>query len=293
MRRAWWDWQDAVVEQVRFWPDRAKIAEELAAHYEDHVKDLERIGYDRALAQERALTAMGDPVEVGKAMDKAHRPWLGWLWMVSKWTAVACVFVLTIMILSDGSYWMTRLKNVVEPVQREGDYEPDGYHAFSEGWERDNAVRVMVGKGASTVERDGDTFSVPYAAVWKCHYPASNENRYQAYDLYWVTVVLAADDTNPFDTRQGNFVSSLSLALDDGRWYHDDYGYLETDQNGVDIWGPGDGNLAGGWRASDAFRSLYYFWLCAGEEPLGEWCELSYPNGEPWSIRIDWEEVEP
>ena len=77
--KAWDTWRDKVVDQVRFWPDRAAIARELDAHYEDHVNDLERFGFAHELAQERALNAMGDAEEVGRAMDKAHKPGLGWL----------------------------------------------------------------------------------------------------------------------------------------------------------------------------------------------------------------------
>ena len=88
-------WCQAVTNCVRFKPDRPAIKKELAAHYEDHVRDLERIGFDWKLAQERALGAMGDPVEVGQAMDRAHKPWLGWLWRVSCWLVIiACVLAL-------------------------------------------------------------------------------------------------------------------------------------------------------------------------------------------------------
>ena len=48
--REFYQWRDSVVKQVRFRPDRTAVAEELTAHYEDHVKDLERLGYDRSLA---------------------------------------------------------------------------------------------------------------------------------------------------------------------------------------------------------------------------------------------------
>ena len=75
--REFYRWRDSVVEQVRFRPDRAAIEEELTAHYEDHVKDLERLGYEQKLAEQRALRAMGDPVEIGRAMDRVHQPWLG------------------------------------------------------------------------------------------------------------------------------------------------------------------------------------------------------------------------
>ena len=78
-------WCERVTNYVRFKPDRYVIAEELKAHYEDHVRDLERIGYEEGLAEERALAAMGDPEEIGRAMDRAHKPWLGWLWIISRW----------------------------------------------------------------------------------------------------------------------------------------------------------------------------------------------------------------
>ena len=60
MRDAFQIWVDAVCEQVRFRPDRKAIAQELRVHYDDHVKDLLRLGRDPALAEERALAAMGD-----------------------------------------------------------------------------------------------------------------------------------------------------------------------------------------------------------------------------------------
>lgn len=87
MRDTFQIWVDAVCEQVRFRPDRKGIEKELRIHYEDHVNDLLRLGRDRELAEERALEAMGDAREVGWALDKVHKPWLGWLWEASRWLA--------------------------------------------------------------------------------------------------------------------------------------------------------------------------------------------------------------
>lgn len=89
-------WVDAVCEQVRFWPDREGIAKELRVHYEDHCKALERLSYEPDLAAERSLRAMGSPQEVGRALDRVHRPWLGWLWVLSRvlaWGLGLCLFV--------------------------------------------------------------------------------------------------------------------------------------------------------------------------------------------------------
>lgn len=85
---AWRGWCREVLQQVRFWPDHPAIQKELVAHLDDGKADLLRLGYDQDLAEERALRGMGDPAEIGRALDRAHQPWLGWLWKVSQWLAV-------------------------------------------------------------------------------------------------------------------------------------------------------------------------------------------------------------
>ena len=103
-------WCDTVTDQVRFKPDRKAIAKELAAHYEDHVRDLERLDYPLKLAKQRALLAMGDPEEVGRGLDRVHKPWLGWLWKISRWLlAIAgLLLVWSVMIcgLPDLEAWL-------------------------------------------------------------------------------------------------------------------------------------------------------------------------------------------
>lgn len=84
MRNSFQIWVNAVCQEVRFRPDRRSIELELRDHYEDHVKDLVRLGRDRELAEERALEAMGNAQEVGWALDRVHKPWLGWLWEISR-----------------------------------------------------------------------------------------------------------------------------------------------------------------------------------------------------------------
>lgn len=94
---AWRGWVREVLQQVRFRPDHQAIQKELTAHLEDARADFVRLGYPRDLAAERALQAMGDAGEVGRALDRAHQPWLGWLWQVSRWLAVLALaaFLLT------------------------------------------------------------------------------------------------------------------------------------------------------------------------------------------------------
>jgi len=87
MRNGFQIWVDAVCECVRFRPDRKGIAEELRVHYEDHYRELLSLNYAPERAEQRALEAMGNAQEVGCALDRVHKPWLGWLWEVSRWLA--------------------------------------------------------------------------------------------------------------------------------------------------------------------------------------------------------------
>lgn len=63
---------------------------------EDGCADLERLGYDRELAEQRTLEAMGSAFLVGCAMDKAHHPLLGWLWQASRCLIVALALLLAV-----------------------------------------------------------------------------------------------------------------------------------------------------------------------------------------------------
>ena len=101
---AWRGWCVRAVAQVRFKPDHNAILRELDAHLQDRCRDLERIGFERALAEQRALVAMGDPEEVGKALDRAHKPWLGWLWEVSRGLVLAAVIVLLLGLMGNGGW---------------------------------------------------------------------------------------------------------------------------------------------------------------------------------------------
>ena len=78
-------WLDQAVSGIRFGPDRAAVRAELEAHMEDKAADLQRIFPDisREETEERTLSEMGDPAEIGKKLARIHKPWLGWLWAVS------------------------------------------------------------------------------------------------------------------------------------------------------------------------------------------------------------------
>ena len=79
-------WAERAAEGIIFRPDQREVERELLAHLEDKAADLARIFPDmeREEAEKRAVEQMGDPKEIGRALARLHRPWLGWLWRLSQ-----------------------------------------------------------------------------------------------------------------------------------------------------------------------------------------------------------------
>ena len=86
---------DRVVQHVRFRPDRGAVRRELAGHLDDSAAALQQAeGMDAETAYAQAVENMGDPDEIGRALDRAHSPLLGWTWLVSKVLCIAvCIFL--------------------------------------------------------------------------------------------------------------------------------------------------------------------------------------------------------
>ena len=61
---------------IRWKAARKPVADELAAHLEDHAAALEARGLDPETAARRAVEAMGDPYALGAELDAAHPPTL-------------------------------------------------------------------------------------------------------------------------------------------------------------------------------------------------------------------------
>lgn len=129
-------WLDTAVSGIRFGPDRAKVRTELLQHMEDKAAGLRRVfpDMDPMEAQDRAMAAMGDPEEVKAALAKVHKPWLGWLWQVSRIVlrVVVCVtalYNLTVPTDYRTSLWGSGSTPVYHRV-RNGDQARLGQYTF-------------------------------------------------------------------------------------------------------------------------------------------------------------------
>lgn len=157
----------AVCDQVRFRPDRAAIQSELWDHLEDHAAALEEMGLSREEAKARAVEAMGDPVEVGKALDALHSPVTGWLLRVFGWLsnlalAVLCLAVFYALVSGSASWFHNFSINICTQTEQQ----------VVAHWIDDQEDGPLVAAGATLTTFCPDTtaqtadydFSIPCAA---------------------------------------------------------------------------------------------------------------------------------
>ena len=87
---------DKVLSHVKFKFDHEAIREELEEHMEDMLEDFKEEGMDSKEAMASVVLHMGDPDEIGEQLNKAHKPLLGTIWLLSK-TAAIIMIVLSLI----------------------------------------------------------------------------------------------------------------------------------------------------------------------------------------------------
>lgn len=114
--RTFSDFCRQVAKLIRFSPDRPAVEEELCAHLEDSREALLTACPEMTIsaAEEAAIAAMGDPEELGRALNLVHSPLLGWvqIWFRrAVWTLAALVLLLSLPKAG------TIVENLTGPVQ--------------------------------------------------------------------------------------------------------------------------------------------------------------------------------
>ena len=80
---------DTVTRQLRCRWEAPSVRQELSDHIQDHMDALLSGGMGREEAEEAAVAAMGDPEELGRALDALHTPWPWRLYHAFRAAAVA------------------------------------------------------------------------------------------------------------------------------------------------------------------------------------------------------------
>lgn len=69
---------NTVCEQIKYKPIRNSISEELENHIQESKEDYIEEGMQEKEAEEKAIAQMGDAEEIGKRLNKIHKPKLDW-----------------------------------------------------------------------------------------------------------------------------------------------------------------------------------------------------------------------
>lgn len=97
----------AVLSCLQSLTDREQefVRAELAGHIEDHMETLMDLGYDAPLAEQRALSAMGDAEEVGRAINRQYP--LRWLIVKDVATGFLTLFLMLALVFGgqNSDFW--------------------------------------------------------------------------------------------------------------------------------------------------------------------------------------------
>ena len=273
-------WLDLATADIRFKPDRAAVRGELKAHIEDQAEAIRRRHPDlgEEEAERQAAAQMGDPEEVGRALARLHRPWLGYLWRASQ-VAVALAVALTLCL---GGPWLVeqiRLRGEIQ--EREptlSDYYLWGEDVFSpggpfapgpeEGRPEITRTPLLTVYPEETVELEDFRLRVTQASLWSFRWEDGREEWWlfwelEAAEVPWLPLAPeVAQRVRGEDSRGNTYTSTL-----EGHGEGVPYILTNGDSGGL---------------LSQRFRMSV-----SGMEPGAEWFRLEYDrDGVEWSLTI-------
>ena len=273
-------WLDLATAGIRFKPDRAAVRAELKAHLEDKCADLRRLypDIDDWDIKKRATAQMGDPEEVGRALAKLHRPWLGYLWRASQ-VAVALAVALTLCLGGPELVEQIQLRGEIQ--EREptlSDYYLWGEDVFSpggpfapepeEGRPEITRTPLLTVCPEETVELEDFRLRVTQDSLWSFRWEDGREEWWlfwelEAAEVPWLPLAPeVAQRVRGEDSRGNTYASTLE-------GHGEGVPYILTNGNG-------------GGLLSQRFRMSV-----SGMEPGAEWFRLEYDrDGVEWSLTI-------
>lgn len=273
-------WLDLATAGIRFKPDREAVRAELKAHIEDQAEAIRRRHPDLSEeeAERQAADQMGDPEEVGRALARLHRPWLGYLWRASQ-VAVALAVALTLCLGGPELVEQIRLRGEIQ--EREptlSDYYLWGEDVFlpgglfapgpEEGRPEITRTPLLTVCPEETVELEDFRLRVTQASLWSFRWEDGREEWWlfwelEAAEVPWLPLAPeVAQRVRGEDSRGNTYASTLE-------GHGEGVPYILTNGNG-------------GGLLSQRFRMSV-----SGMEPGAEWFRLEYDrDGVEWSLTI-------
>lgn len=93
-----------VCQEIKYEPVRKGIADELESHIQEIKEEYIENGINEIKAEEKAVKQMGNAQDIGKKLNKVHRPKLDW-----KLLLITCI-----LILFGGLVEIIRISNILE-----------------------------------------------------------------------------------------------------------------------------------------------------------------------------------
>lgn len=243
-----------VLDQVRFLPDHDAIFQELKGHIEDRKETLLNRGLSEPEAEAQAVAAMGDPAELGKALNREHRWLAGWVMIWFHRLFLAGAVCLGLLALN--RTW--EAAPLLLPHWEQGDVFSawtltDSEITYDQQMSRDALLDF---RPNVSVRTEAYTFTITRAVV-------RQEGEYRT-----LRYILRADHRNPHNAAPA-FAEFLSAVDDLGNRYPS---RAEEEQTGrTDPYRDSAGNL----KAAYYFTSYYELWV-TGIEPEASELTLIY-----------------
>lgn len=194
------EYLEKLLHEVKFFPDRARIRAEYEAHWEDAVERLRCEGKTPEEADALAAERMGDPVETGKALNRAHSPLLGWLLYLSR----ALLALLCLALLLPAGLWLSGLlpnsSNSIDALDMPLAWEIEGEWKLMLDGEC-AIVRGIAQSETGTLYVSVQTFYLPgMQSTFVCGGEQGRSSGYTAHSTsYWESRMIALED---FPTEQ-------------------------------------------------------------------------------------------
>ena len=146
-------WCKTATEQIRFGPDRRRVAEELRNHLEDHRMSLIEQGMDQQEANLQALEAMGSAEELAPQLAAIHKPFWG---RVIRICRILLVPLLVFSIFPMINYYGRSLAYSA----------PDLEELYPDSYVEENGLTVQhLSPAKVSFSSDGSTFTVTDAMI--------------------------------------------------------------------------------------------------------------------------------
>lgn len=86
-----------VCNEIKYKPIREDISEELSLHIEEQKEEYIKYGLEEKVAEERAVSNMGEAEEIGKKLNKIHKPKFDWILTLLVAILIGFGFLITII----------------------------------------------------------------------------------------------------------------------------------------------------------------------------------------------------